>query len=408
MKNRISLSVVVLLIIGLISGILGCAAPTPAQTAQSTTSTPVTTKTLKIGGHTYLTGPAAAWGLEFKRGMELAADDVNARGGLKVGTDRYLIEVICLDNKMQGTEGVAATNRLVFQDGVKFICMNGSVCVLPSLPITEPNKVMSVNGVFAPSAIGPSYPLAFRGQYSGWEAAEGIYGYITTNMKQIKTVACLAPDNDTGKAGAKQSTNVATDAGLKVVDTYFTPIGTTDFYPILSKIMTANPDMIDTDGTPANDLALFAKQAREKGYKGTIIVTASLDVPAVVRIAGVDAAEGIMSPDIDFTGSVATPEQRQFVDNYVKKYGPPFNGLAASLYCLVGSTAAGIEAAQSIDPVKVAEVLPKLTMNLLGEQMTWGGAQRYGINHHIIQPIGASMIKDGKLVTIGKYTPQVP
>ena len=68
-----------------------------------------------------LSGGGTAWGLAIKRGAEIAIDEVNKAGGLKVGDKTYKIELLMLDDQYTGQGGKTAAERLVFQDKVKFI-----------------------------------------------------------------------------------------------------------------------------------------------------------------------------------------------------------------------------------------------------------------------------------------------
>ncbi|MCO5121641.1 MAG: ABC transporter substrate-binding protein, partial [Burkholderiaceae bacterium] len=78
-------------------------------------------ETLKIGALVTLSGGGAAWGQGMQHAAELAADDVNAQGGLEVAGKRYKVEVIPYDDKYQANEAVTVANRLVFEDKVKYI-----------------------------------------------------------------------------------------------------------------------------------------------------------------------------------------------------------------------------------------------------------------------------------------------
>src|SRR5678815_5117473 len=57
----------------------------------------VSAETLKIGAIGSLSGGGTAWGLAIKRGAELAVDEVNKAGGLKVGDKTYNIELVMYD-----------------------------------------------------------------------------------------------------------------------------------------------------------------------------------------------------------------------------------------------------------------------------------------------------------------------
>ncbi len=100
-------------------------------------------KTLAIGLLGPLSGGAASYGVELLRGAELRVEEINKVGGLKVGTDVYRIKLVPYDHKAQAADTATATNKLIFQDKVKYIIGNavGATCNAAQT-ITEPNKVM--------------------------------------------------------------------------------------------------------------------------------------------------------------------------------------------------------------------------------------------------------------------------
>lgn len=406
MKARELHIAAILLVVGLVFGILGCATPEPATTTSS--STTAAPKTLPIGVLAPITGPAAQWGIATQRSAELAADDINAAGGVKAGNDTYMLKVIPYDHKMVATEAVAAANKLIFQDNVRYISCLGSAPTLAAQAVTEPNKTLTMISGYAAGLIDKTKAYAFRGQYAGREACEGMYGYVVNNMKEIKEVALVGNDDDTGKASTKQSEDVATANGLKVVAKESCPRGTTDFYPLIIKILPANPDLIDVDSIAPADCALFIKQAREKGYKGVIMANSSNDIPAIVKIAGAEAAEGYMQEGLNYASAIATPQQRQLYESYLKKYDAPWDPLCGNLYQFVIAFKAGMEAAQTVDSEKVAAAIPGTKFQSLGIDLSWGGTQRYGINHQIVSPVYVSGVKGGEQYSLGKYTPPVP
>ena len=108
-------------------------------------------ETLKIGAVATLSGGGTAWGLAIKRGAEIAIDEVNKAGGLKVGDKAYNIELITYDDQYTGQGGKTAAERLVFQDKVKFIVGPiGSNPVLSTMEVTTPQKVLLMSNGFTP------------------------------------------------------------------------------------------------------------------------------------------------------------------------------------------------------------------------------------------------------------------
>ncbi|MCK4829607.1 ABC transporter substrate-binding protein, partial [bacterium] len=78
-------------------------------------------KTLKVACITALSGTGAVWGRGILHGAELAIEEVNAKGGINIGGEKYKIELIPYDDKYTAAGGVAAAHKAVFSDKVKFI-----------------------------------------------------------------------------------------------------------------------------------------------------------------------------------------------------------------------------------------------------------------------------------------------
>ena len=84
-------------------------------------TTAASAETLKIGIIGPLTGAAAPWGQANAEGAKLYAKRYNDAGGLDIGGKKYQIEIISYDDQYSTPGAVAAYNRLVNQDGVKYI-----------------------------------------------------------------------------------------------------------------------------------------------------------------------------------------------------------------------------------------------------------------------------------------------
>lgn len=78
-------------------------------------------KQLDIGVSDALTGGAAVYGLPQANAVKMAAKEINAAGGIKVGSDNYMLNVIAYDDKANPTEASNSVRKLIDRDGVKFI-----------------------------------------------------------------------------------------------------------------------------------------------------------------------------------------------------------------------------------------------------------------------------------------------
>src|SRR3989442_105653 len=208
-------------------------------------------KTLKIGVLGPLSGGAASYGVELVRGAEIRTDEINHAGGLKVGIDTYKIELISYDHKAGAADAATAANKLVFQDKVQYIIGNavGATCNAVQT-VTEPQKVVFAFVCWGTKNLGPDKPYSFRSMLSQCEAAEPFYRWVKDKRPKIKKVAVISPNDtsglDTNTAVVKAAKALRFDV---IADEYYER-GTKDFYPLLTKIIAKQPDMIDVAAAP--------------------------------------------------------------------------------------------------------------------------------------------------------------
>ena len=120
-------------------------------------------ETLKIGAIATLSGAGTAWGMSIQGAAELAAEDVNSKGGLEVAGKKYTVEIVAYDDKYKAADALTAINRLVFDDRIKFVAGTvGSAPILAILPISTENKVITMTMGFTPKALSAEYKYSFR------------------------------------------------------------------------------------------------------------------------------------------------------------------------------------------------------------------------------------------------------
>ncbi|MEN9544075.1 MAG: hypothetical protein RLZZ598_908, partial [Pseudomonadota bacterium] len=70
-------------------------------------------KELLIGVNDSLTGPGAVYGLPQANSVKMAADEINAAGGIKAGGTTYKLRVITSDDKANPTEATNSVRKLL-------------------------------------------------------------------------------------------------------------------------------------------------------------------------------------------------------------------------------------------------------------------------------------------------------
>lgn len=347
--------------------------------------TPLTTaKELLIGIDTPLSGAAAPTGLGLLRATELGADDINAGGGIKVGNETYTIKLITYDNKYDAKEALSAVNRLIYSDKVKYILTTGGTCVIAVNPLITENKILHIGYTYGGrKATNPNAPYTFRSIMEPIQGHTILLPWIVKKYN-LKTIALTSTDDETGLIQAEDAETVAKRLGLTITDKVYAPRGTSDFTPMLTKIMAKNPQAIEFGAWAGSDGPLICKQAKELGYKGVMIFSYSQSIPTFQKVAGA-YMDGVLFYGIFATDPtpLATRVAKRYEEKYKQKFDPIVWRNADILYVLKKA----IETAGSIDSTAVRDALPKVHVDGVFGRTHIGGKSYYGLNCQFLFPV---------------------
>ncbi len=351
-------------------------------------------ETLKIGAMVTLSGPGAAWGLAMKNGAQIAADEVNAKGGLEVAGKKYKVEIIAYDDKYQANEAVTVTNRLVHEDKVKYmIGPLGSAPAVAVLPITEKNKVITIMMAFTPKALGPDKPHSFRVCITTAEVSQPQIDWIVKS-RNLKKVGGLFPNDESGQVIAKDLQKAYQHAGADLVAVELFERDRVDFVPLLTRMFAKGIDAIELDGNSPSTAGLIVKQARELGFTGTIARTGGPATADIVNVAGKEATEGML---VHTPLNPGLPSTKAYMDRYQATYKSPMNGFSPSFYDGANMLFEAMRRAGTVsDTDKVSHELENLKdfSGALGT-LNWTGKQSYGIDHQLNIPFYVAEVVDG-------------
>jgi len=314
-------------------------------------------QTIKIGVNEPLTGPFAASGTYVVNGAKIAADEINAKGGV-LGKK---IELIIEDNKSNPTEAAAVAEKLITADKVPVMMGAwGSSLTLAVMPKLMEYKVPMVVETSSSGKITTSgNPYIFRiSPPSSVEAAA--FKTILPKMS-VKKADFLVINNDWGRGAAEDfgKTLKADNIQVGLVETM--DQSAQDMSAQLSKIKATDSDTIMVT-TAVEQLTLLLKQATALGIKKQIITTGGSQNPdQLIEQAGV-AANGTFHlttfapwyPD-DTPNPVAT---KYFLGEW-KKRGFNFAGATESFrgYDGIRTIAAAIEKAGKAEPEAITAAL---------------------------------------------------
>ncbi len=349
-------------------------------------------KTLGFGVSTPLSGSAAPTGRGLLRSLEIASEDINAAGGIKIGGDTYVIKLVVYDNKYDAREGVSIANKLIFNDKVQHMITMGGTVMVAVNPIVTENRILNFGYAYGgKKATNPSVPYTIR---TVPEPAQGFETFMPWLVKKygIKTLAITSTDDETGLSQAEDSERVAKQLGLGIVDKAFAPRGTQDFTPMMTKIVAKKPDAIDFGAWAGSDAPLVCKQTRELGYRGRYIFSYGQSLPTFLKVAP-DCADGA----IFFQIFVAppTPLAERVMKRYEDKYKEKFEPLVWRPYDVLWMLKRAMEQAGTTDPAKIKDVIRTVTVDGVFGKTRIGGKSYYGIDSQFLYPMPV-ITYDGK------------
>ncbi len=356
-------------------------------------------KEITIGVSIPLTGPGAATGITTQRTLEHGVELINA-DGIQIGPDRYTLKLAFYDNKYVPAEAVTIVEK-VLADGVRFLISLGSGNSVPVVAKTTAVKALQLSYASGKGHLtAPEFPLSFRVAPTN-ETAYAVYPWLRTEYKDVQKVGHMNPSDEAGFTESEDRRMIAEKNGFTNVANEYFKRGSTDFYPVATRLVAANPDLIDFGGTIGRDQSLGCKALRELGYKGRIMLGYS-DAKSFVEVAGADAAEGTLL--FDTLVDPQNAQQKELQEWWLKKYGPPFPTFAFSVWDTPFILAMGMKQAQSADPEKIAAALRGAHWDGLYGPEAFGMKSVYGIDTTITRAIPMAVIKGGKPVQLTVVT----
>jgi branched-chain amino acid transport system substrate-binding protein len=361
---------------------------------------------LKIGGIGPLSGGATAWGIALNRGTQMAIDEVNAGGGLKVGDKTYKLKLVMLDDTYTATGGRTAADRLIKLEKVGFIIGPvGSPAALGALSATDPSKTLLFSDGFAINLLKNESHAAynFRAIDTTIEFAPAMIAWLHKNHPEIKKVGMLAPNDATGQAVVPMLTGFYKAQGVEVWTDSFDR-GTQEFIPLITRMMAQGIDLVDLNSNSPGDAGLMLKQARQAGYKGLIWQVGGPAVAEIMSVAG-PLADGFLSLEVyDFT----SPAGAKFAEDYHKQWPGVINAQAPLWYNTSKILFEAIRRAGTTDVEAVRDSMLKIEgydPGIIGP-VVWGGQGDYGVNHQLLVPFWIAGVKDGKEVMLERVVPE--
>ena len=355
---------------------------------------------IKVGAMGPMSGGAAQWGLAMLSAAEMAAAEANADGGLKVGDKKCKVTVVPFDSKYTADGAAAGSNALAAEGIHVIIGPVGSPEATGIKPVSARNDQITWNAAFAKNALETKFPLEFHVNPAPVLWADPLIKFALKTFP-MKKVALVAP-NDQGGTDIVSVDSAAYKAnGIETQEEYYQR-GTTNFAPIVTRLLAGHPDVVDTASSPPGDAGVIVKQLRLAGFNGPIGRLGGAGTEEILRVSG--GMEVLKDFYWYETVAIEDPKVREIDAQFKKLLGKdPVGGtsmwgdLPAARMTLKAISAAGT----ADDAGKVAAAMRALPVEdpNMGKGY-WTGKKAYGLAQELHFPWGAGLIKDGKLVGV--------
>jgi len=249
--------------------------------------------TVKIAFQGPLTGPEAQTGTDEVRGVKLALKLYNATN------PAVKVELVEVDD--QGDPAIAGTVAPGVAKDTSIIGMVGAAysgATIASLPSYKaaPALAMISPSATRPSLTDPASPDYGQPVFHRIVSNDALQGpaLVRVATKGVAKPAVYVVDDQSSYATGLRDVVVPTigDQGIKwLVGTDSVVKGTTDFSAVIAKIKKVKANVVIYTGYYA-DGAKFAKQLRDKGYKGVLAGGDGVLNSAFIKLAGTKAATG--------------------------------------------------------------------------------------------------------------------
>jgi branched-chain amino acid transport system substrate-binding protein len=307
--------------------------------------------TIKIGAFFSTTGNDATFGTSSMNGINMAVDEINAKGGV---LGKKLV-VVAEDDQSQADKASFAVQKLINQDHVDVVV--GEVASTRSIAGGEIAQGAKVP-MLSPSSTNPKvtenkdyvFRACFIDPFQGY--VMGTFAYQNLNARTAAILTDKGSDYAIGLA--KYFKDRFEKLGGKVLDEQFYQTDDTDFKGQLTTLKNLNPDVLFVPGY-YTQVGLIARQARGLGYSKPILGGDGWDSPKLGEIGGKDLNNSYYSVHVDLHSD--KPDVKTFVQNYKQRFNTEPDTLGTLAYDSIYLLADAYKRAGAVDKARLRDAL---------------------------------------------------
>lgn len=315
--------------------------------------------TIKVGIVLPLTGEQAKFGEIEQRSFQMAAEEINAKGGVK----GKKLELLFEDDTGKPDVGRSAVEKLISQEKVPVLTGGYSSSVTAAVTaVAQQFKVpFLVTTGSADEVTEKKYDYVFRINPTASEYPASVVTFLQEVAKP-KTTVILYENSLFGQSSSKSFEEDCNKLGIKVLSKEGYNKGAVDFKPLLTKVKAMNPDLVYMVSY-VMDAALLVRQAKELDLNPKLFIggAAGFTLPEFQKNAG-DASEFVYSATL-WVDTVPYAGAQDYAKKYLAKYKEVTEYHGAEAYASMYVVADALNRAKSITPKDVRDAL--VTTNMM-------------------------------------------
>ncbi|TFE94797.1 ABC transporter substrate-binding protein [Shinella sumterensis] len=309
---------------------------------------------LKVGSIVELSGPGAAAGTNFRDGVKMGFEEINAEGGIL----KEPVSVIEYDSQTDPQVSRAMVQKAIDDEVYAIMGTVFSSSTVVNMIVAKQYGIPQFTGSEAPSITAKGNPYIFRTAFGSQKGVPKMVKYMVEKMG-VKKVGVAWANTEFGKGGHQAFIDEAAKAGLEIVVDVPSEQAQADFSADVLKLKNSGADAFFVYYTE-EESARFLREARKQGIEKPLIGETTLIGHKVIELAG-DAANGAMG-HVGLTPDADVPALKDMVERFKTKfkYTPDHNAIKG--YTAAWTLKYVTEMVGSPDSKAIAEKMHGLTL----------------------------------------------
>lgn len=279
----------------------------------ATAGTATAEETVKLGMVAELSGAGAPAGTNWRDGIKIAIEEINAEGGILNKT----VELEEYDTQTDPQVSRAMVQKAIDAGAVAILGTIYSGSTMVNMLVAQQNSIPQFVGSEAPNIVEQGNPFVFRTSSGAQKGVPALTPYFKDTLK-AKKVAVAWVNNEFGKGGRGVFIEEMEKAGIEVIADVPSEQAQTDYAADVAKLKQANPDAVFVYMNQ-EESARFLIEAKKQSLSMPLVGEVTLTEAKVVELAG-GAAEGAIA----HVGVTATATDVPGIGAFAEKFEEAF------------------------------------------------------------------------------------